>query len=51
MTYCVGGNEKVLLPKKKCSGTSVLFLFASITIIQNLSGGIHDETTCIKVLC
>jgi hypothetical protein len=45
-------NEKLHLSMiQKCPGTSLLFLFALITVIQNLSSGIHDETACIKVLC
>jgi hypothetical protein len=48
--FCVGGDDNVFFQKKKkCSGTSVLFSFASVIVIQNHDSGIHDETARINV--
>jgi hypothetical protein len=48
--FCVGGDDNVFFRKKKKRlGTSVLFSFASVIVIQNHDSRIHDETARINV--
>jgi len=47
--FCVGGDDKVFFWKKKYLGTSVLFSFVSVIVIQNHDSRIHDETARINV--
>jgi hypothetical protein len=49
--YIGDEEEAPLLLKKKCPETSVLFLFLSVIVIQNLYDGTHYEVVYVKVLC
>ena len=37
--------------RKKISGTSVLFVFMSIAVIENSGSEIYDETILTNMLC